>query len=138
MKRLHRICRSSSLARALLIAACAMGSACTTEATGLGYTSVTLSATNAAGESTQGKCTTLPILRGSHELNDIDFDGQFRARVFASSKDVEISFQGVQNADAQRRVLSAEELESGYAESLDVVAQNGQSFQVLINSGCSE
>ncbi|MCA9644924.1 MAG: hypothetical protein H6718_35375 [Polyangiaceae bacterium] len=130
--------RLTWLGRTALFALGALVSACTIDATGLSYASVTLSATNVAGESTQGKCTTLPILRGSHELNNVDFDGQFQARVFASSTDVEISFRGVQDAGALRRVLSAEELEGGYAESLDVVAQNGQTFEVLIKSGCSE
>lgn len=115
-----------------------LAGACTNQPAGLSYTSVTLSATNSQGETTQGECTTLPILLGSRSLNDIDFDGRFRARIFASAQDVEITFSGVQSASSLRRDVSAEELEGGYSETLDVVASNGEAYEVLINSGCAE
>ena len=63
---------TSGLLLGCLLLGC-LGHACTNDPAGLSYTSVTLSATNAQGESTPGECTTLPILLGSHAMNTIDF-----------------------------------------------------------------
>ena len=71
-------------------------------------------------------------------MNTIDFDGQFRARVFASSQDVEITFHGVQDTASLKRLLTVEQLDDGYTETLTVVANDGETFEVLIESGCAE
>ena len=128
---------TSGLLLGCLLLGC-LGHACTNDPAGLSYTSVTLSATNAQGESTPGECTTLPILLGSHAMNTIDFDGQFEARVFASAREVEISFTGIQDPGAAKRTLSAEQLDAGYAETVTLVANDGQQFDVLIGSGCAQ
>lgn len=112
-----------------------LASGCTNN-TGLGYRNLNVEATHADGSAIQDfpekSCTTLPLLLGSRASARFELGEGASVEVDATRDDARVIIE----AAGYDKTLSADQLESGFSEQIDVTSPSGEAFVVSLASSC--
>jgi hypothetical protein len=107
-----------------------------THNTGLGYRNLNVEATHADGSAVEGfpekSCTTLPLLLGSRSSAHFELGEGADVDVDATRDDARI----VIAAAGYDKTVSADQLESGFSDQIDVTSATGEAFVVTLSSSC--
>jgi hypothetical protein len=107
-----------------------------TNSTGLGYRNLNVEATHSDGSAIQDfpeeSCTTLPLLLGSQASEYFRLADDAGVDVAATRDDVRVRIAAV----GYDKIITEEQLESGFSEQIDVTSPSGETFTVSLTSSC--
>lgn len=82
-------------------------------------------------------CEHLPVLWGTERLTRHEIDAEFTILMHSNNREASVTFERIEQPAQAARHFTLQELEGSLSEEVTIQTEQGQSFDVVIASGCN-